>query len=515
MTSFDGELWGPGMEIVLRDALARLSQDIASLIDVEAGLQDAMIASRHADLLSDLRGVIDVDAGLAAIIAPGNDNAPAASSAEASSDELSAPRLRISIAELGQLRFLADGASSKIFAAPELRLPGSASAMVYKEFTSDRVNRARSASLAVAFRAELSPEERRELDRFSVWPRAVVEDSSGGGCGLLMPLVPAEYFIQRPDLGARYVTGRLRDMDALAGGSRQSKAGDVDFQDPDLTDRLFLLAHMVYALGWLHKHGWVFGDLSFRDAAFALEPPRLMLLGCDSAAPLADLHRRQVSTPGWEPPECSSAAVSSQQPGMRLQDEATDVYKLGLAILRCLAPSHDTATAASVGHLGRELDQDGVDLISRALSADRSRRPAARDLYRYLRRAASLRAAVPEIALAKLITPFVVDGSDALIEWMIKGATSVTVSVGDQQDILVDFAANPRGYAFQPHESGSVSIEAYNRFGTVSTHLGDVRLYELPSLTVSLGQIPRPQVTVVEPGSAEPVIAALATMKDQ
>jgi uncharacterized protein YegL len=44
--------------------------DLGALLDVEAGLRDAMVAARHTDLERDLRSVLDIEAGLEAIVAP-------------------------------------------------------------------------------------------------------------------------------------------------------------------------------------------------------------------------------------------------------------------------------------------------------------------------------------------------------------------------------------------------------------------------------------------------------------
>ena len=86
----------------------------------------------------------------------------------------------------------------------------------------------------------------------------------------------------------------------------QRQAAQIDLagrrQDPSAC---VLLAQLVYAIGRLHKHGWVFGDLSFKNAVFALDPPRMMLLDCDGAADLRDLGPQAgASTPCWDPPEC-------------------------------------------------------------------------------------------------------------------------------------------------------------------------------------------------------------------
>ncbi len=53
---------------------------------------------------------------------------------------------------------------------------------------------ARAARMAVDLRDGLDRNDRDLLDRLSAWPRALVEDDSGRVCGLLMPLLPDDFF---------------------------------------------------------------------------------------------------------------------------------------------------------------------------------------------------------------------------------------------------------------------------------------------------------------------------------
>ena len=189
-----------------------------------------------------------------------------------------------------------------------------------------------------------------------------------------------------------------------------------------------LLAQLVYAIGRLHKHGWVFGDLSFKNAAFALDPPRMMLLDCDGAASLTDQPRKQASTPFWDPPECSAGRRTVQR--QDLQDTLTDVYKLGLAILRCLIPGKGVASTRNPDRLTGQLDAEGAALVTRALDEDRSGRPTAKEVYAYLYKVVSPQVNAPEVRDARLVTPLCPRGMDARVEWQIGNADEVTVTAG-------------------------------------------------------------------------------------
>src|SRR5258706_8023443 len=197
-----------------------------------------------------------------------------------------------------------------------------------------------------------------------------------------------------------------------------------------------------------------------------------MLSDCDGAAALADTARKQSSTPYWDPPECPIAPPLGQRPQQDLQDTLTDTYKLGLVILRCLTPGKGAATSRSVDRLTGELDAAGVSLVTRALSANRTARPTARELYDYLYRVTSPRIAVPEVVFARLATPFRVRGQDVRIEWQINNAASVMISVGSTLRLQASLQRHPGGYVFRADQSGPVSIEVRNRFGTGQADLG-------------------------------------------
>jgi len=422
--------------------------------------------------------------------------------------------MKVGKAKLGQLTFLAKGGFGQVFWVNGFTLPGDQTPLAYKEFTAEHAVQARSARAAVEFREGLDPAERAELDYYCAWPRALVEEAHGVVCGLLMPLIPGEFFCRLAEADSGQMTSRPREMGWLIASAAQRREAQIDLREVDHTERLLLLAHLVYAVGRLHKHGWVFGDLSFKNAVFALDPPRVMLLDCDGAADLADTSRKQSSTPYWDPPECPIRLLPGQRRQQELQDSITDTYKLALAVLRCLTPGKGASTAKSPGRLGGELDAQGARLVTRALSADRASRPTAKELYAYLYSITTPRITPPEITAATLVTPILLRGLDARIEWKIAGAAHVTVSAGKNFTARVDLAAHSSGYAFQPDASGPVRLEASNRFGTVTTDLGEITLYDLPPFTVTCDYLPRPQIPAVEAFSLGPVAAILAGRPD-
>ena len=384
--------------------------------------------------------------------------------------------LTVKKADLGKLVPLAQGGFGQVFRVNSFLLPGNPAPLAYKEFTTAHAEQARSATTAVAFRAGLSDEDRADLDRCCAWPKALVEDPPGKVCGLLMPLIPAEFFCQQTDPDSGQPTSRPRSLAWLAASTKQRDAAKVDIPEIGRVERLVLLAYLVYAIGRLHRHGWVFGDVSASNAVFSLNPLRLMLIDCDGAAELSDRKRKQYSTPLWDPPECPLEPAPGQAVTQDLLDHKTDVYKIGLAILRCLTPGKGAASARKPARIDDELDATGKALLARALGQDRKDRPVAKDLYSYLRQLVLPMIAVPEVLAARLVTPVVVRGQDARVEWQIKGATHVLLSSGNGTGLSVDLTRHPRGYVFRPDASGPVMLEAGNRFGSVVADLGDLVL---------------------------------------
>ena len=387
---------------------------------------------------------------------------------------------------LGQLDPLAEGGFGKVYRTG-YHLPNDAADLVYKEFTRDHSLQAGSARAAVSFRDGLNPADKAELDSRTVWPRALVEEPRGTVKGLLMPLIPHEFFERMMDSDTGAMKDQPLEWSWLAASARQRAAAQLALRDVDKLERLVLLGKLIYPIAWLHKQGWVFGDVSFRNAVFTLDPPRVLLLDCDGAAPLSDRNRRQATTPFWEPPEF--------QPGTHnnLQDKRTDVYKLGLAILRCMAPGKGAASAKSPDRVIGALDAEGERLVADAVHRDPDKRPVARQLYDYFYRTVTAQILPPEVTMARLKNPYRVRGQDVRIDWQISNGTTVTVISGSQR-LVVNLAQRPDGYAFRPDESGPVAIEVASRFGSIRVELGDVTLFEIPPFKVNFDLLPTPQV---------------------
>jgi TIR domain len=339
----------------------------------------------------------------------------------------------VSYADIGQLTPLTESDRGRFFFLDDFHLPGTSVPLAYKEFTREHVRQARAARAAIEFRATLDPSVQPMLDERTAWPRALVERSdSKEVSGFLLPLLPKDHYCRLMDPVDAHVISTPRMMTWLISTARQRKAAGIDLVDVDKTERLMLLAQLSHAIGLLHGHDWVFGDLHFGKVTFALNPPRIKLLGCAGAATLLDLSRRQGSAPFWEPPELVlSVGKGTRHPGV--QDKSTDVYKLGLAILRSLTPGQGASMTTDSIRIKDELDDEGAALVAGALSPDRLHRPAADELCSYLSRIVSQRIGMPETLVIgqKMPEPLNTSGGHVFISYVSDDAEMVDNLQGD------------------------------------------------------------------------------------
>ena len=408
-------------------------------------------------------------------------------------------------ADLGSLTKISEGGYGAVYRVPSsFRLPTApATPLAYKEFTRDEAVQAEAARRSVLFRDLLPAGDRADLDRCAVWPLTLVEDK-GAVSGLLMPLIPPEFFFELNDAQSGQKTAQLRDLKWLNATGKQLAANGLS-AEADFTERLALLAQLVYCVARLHKQNWLFGDISFSNAAYAINPPRMILLDCDGASSVAEAALRPaVSTFGWEPPECAQLNFASK---------ATDVYKLGLAILRCLSPDGANATIKEPKWLAGQLDAAGVALIARALDHQPAPRPQAKELYHYLKAALDARIAPPRVLTATLLTPIRPRGSDVRVQFAVENVTEITITVGTAavMTVPVSVPGQPQVEAFPGQASGRVVLEAKNRFDSVRVDLGELEMFEVPQFDVAglIGALPRVAVPTLDSFNSDVLAPAL------
>ena len=158
----------------------------------------------------------------------------------------------------------------------------------------------------------------------------------------------------------------------------------VDIPHPDPTERLILLGKLVYAVGRLHKLGWVFGDISGKNAVWALRPPRVLLLDCDGAAPLSDQAGSRGSTPTWEPPEFGAPAARTAE--ARSANRGHRCVQARPGDPACADPDHPGQATRAGSLSARRLDVAGAVLTYARRRSRPGVRPTAKELYSHLQR---------------------------------------------------------------------------------------------------------------------------------
>jgi len=267
---------------------------------------------------------------------------------------------RASVGQLGAK--LGSGGQAVVYLAPELRLPDVTGELVYKEYKGDQVT-PNGLRAIVGVRSRLDARERARLDSMAAWPVRVVREH-GRICGVVMPLIADSFFQDRT-----LPTGRR---------SRDPREVQNLFVDPELAGRLGMpqlsmsqrfavCRDLAAVLALLHGNEVVFGDVNAKNALFRERPePMVMLVDCDavrirgSAAVV-----RQLNAPDWNPPEGS------------VLTQVTDLYKLGLFVVRVLNPGQQASVARDPRRVFDRLDPEGRALVVAAVGDVGSVRPSA------------------------------------------------------------------------------------------------------------------------------------------
>ncbi|MCT9934541.1 hypothetical protein N5079_30480 [Planotetraspora sp. A-T 1434] len=192
--------------------------------------------------------------------------------------------------------------------------------LVYKEYMpqAGHVNGMALAEL-VEFGRRQTAGEARALLAQCAWPVARVV-SGDRVTGFLMPHVPQEFY---GPIGGKL---KLVELQYLL---YEPNWAWRELHQPDITGRIEIATLAAKLIDLLHTHGWVVGDLSFRNLLWRPGPPyTIFMLDCDGlrrhgAEPVL----RQAHTPDWDDPHQPSSGP----------DLDTDRYKLALLVGRVLS----------------------------------------------------------------------------------------------------------------------------------------------------------------------------------
>lgn len=389
-------------------------------------------------------------------------------------------------AQLGQ------GGQARVFEAPDVQLADVAGPLVFKEYLSGRAPRVGPQRL-VALRNSADPVRRAELDARSAWPVRVVVDA-GVVVGLLLPRIPDPFFHDRL-LPSGTPVRHPREVQNLFIGP--DLAQNLGLPVPSPEQRLALCRDFAATVAFLHDDLRVaFGDINARNAIFRLDAePMVMFVDCDAARRFGDMAAvPQLNAPDWDPPE-----------GGDVLSRSTDLYKLGLFVLRCLTPGHGSSVNRDPEAARHVLDAAGMDLLRSAVDGPPGQRPSATQWVRYLRRSLGEAVAPPRLLDVRLNRTMVAAGEPLTVTWVAEETDEVVVSGSGCPLVAAD--GDTGTVDVYPARTGSLQITARNVLGEDIRVTAPVGVFDVPS--AQWPPVPMPRPDLPDLARAFPDVAAL------
>lgn len=405
--------------------------------------------------------------------------------------------------ELGPLSKLGDGAVGAVYRT-SYRLPTYPNALAYKEVHTHISEKEQRQALSgmhrvTRFRQSLGARDRAILDEYAAWPLEMVMDK-GQPVGCLMPLIPSDFFAQVNPPGGqpKSIPRGLEYLSATEIGNQRS--GFSRSEMDAFSDRLTIvavIAKLVYTIAFLHKHGIVYGDISLKNAVFALNPPRVMILDCDSVAELHDSKRRQANSPFFDAPEFKNRGTDSFARGdPHLQDTKTDVYKLGLCVVRSLCRGVGATQVRTIKAIEPYLDADSASCLRAALEANPAARPTAKQLYIALASFVKSKVQPPTIISFRAAPTVLPRGHDAVFLWEVAGATGAYLHGPNGFTAPVDPTWGR--YTVTVDHSGFYTLEIQRRGYRVTQQSEALQVFDIPEFVLSEHLPPFPTIPSLE-----------------
>jgi hypothetical protein len=413
---------------------------------------------------------------------------------------LSSARARLAVEQklLGPLgNEVGSGGEATVYDLPTFRLPGVSDLLLYKEYRDPAIDRGGLWTL-VEKREKLTDTDRHRLGELAAWPLRVVVEQ-GSVVGAVLPKIGPAYFEKVTLQGSGKQESHLNlVMNLFIADDLLRRLGRAV---PSEEQRLWLCREFAGALAFYHDNlEVVFGDISPNNAVYRLGPsPAVAFIDCDGARPISHAGA-QCNTPDWVPPEGELLSVAS------------DLYKLGLFILRSLSPGPGASNLTDPAKIGVRLNQTGAAMLASALSTDMRGRPSAREWYRYLSRFLGHPVEPPKIRHAGLDTDHVLLGRPCTLSWQVDDAVTVEVQHGGENHRF-DGRAGAGTQQITLTETGYVQVRAVNDIGSDHTIIGPVAVVSPPPqvrVPVPLPEPPWPTSDVPDlPGYDVPTFPVL------
>lgn len=398
----------------------------------------------------------------------------------------------LTVGDLGPLGAkLGSGGQAEVFDLPALTLPDMPGALVYKRYKPGRAP-AHGLRKIIALRTRLQTEPAKlaRLDAASTWPLRQVAGTGGALQGVVLRRIP-DSFMHDVRVPSGAVKRGIREVQFLfIPPDRALRGGTLT---PTPNERLTICRDFAAILAFLHGDLKVaFGDINARNAVFRLgEEPTVMFVDCDAVRSVGEMAvAPQLNAPDWEPPEGSNPL-----------SRGTDLYKLGLFVLRCLTPDQNSSINRDPNHARGVLDTHGLTLLTKAIRGAPAERPSAEEWHRYFRRALGEALAPPTLDQVELDRTIVAAGEPLTLSWSAQEADTVEASGVGIPETSVPGTAGSGTIILHPTRTGRITVTAHNKLGDDSKEAGPVAVFDIPSfqdLPVPMPQLNLPRLSPME-----------------
>jgi hypothetical protein len=407
--------------------------------------------------------------------------------------------IRVREADLGAKALIGGGTATDVHRLDSFTVPGHHGGLAFVRVRDRAAAHWDSAAISrlVALRWQLDARERAILDGVAAWPLAVVEGDGGAVVGCLVPLAAHPfYYVPSDDKRADKAPQHAKWL--VVAPKRARRAGAVAVGERDVVARSTVLARVCLLLELLHRQGVVFGDVSERSVLFGVgDVAEAFVVGCEGAA-FAGEGALQRNSAGWAAPETfggesgeageggeighDAKTDASMSTAPSVQTVATDRYKLGLLILRVLAPAGDgLERSRDADRIRSVLDGTGQRMMTRALGDEPNERPSASEWYAYLRGVIIENLSAPVIGRVEVSPALVAEGDEVRLEVELTGAQRLTIEMPGRADITREVGSRVVSERFTARQSGRIGVRATNEHGEVVALSNQVRVLPVPS----------------------------------
>jgi hypothetical protein len=361
---------------------------------------------------------------------------------------------------------LSRGGQATVFELPHFTVPDARGELVYKQYHQPPTSAADLWKI-VALRDGLEPAVRARLDAIASWPCRVVTLPDGTVNGVVLPRIEKSYMDTLTLPSGRTKPSPREVLNLFVPADRM---GSVGRPVPTGEERLAVCRDFAAGLSFLHERlGIVFGDVNAKNELWRLgERPMVMFLDCDAVRPRGSVAAtKQLNAPDWDPPERTAL------------NRTTDLYKLGLFVLRALTPAKQASTRRDPAAAAGVLDGAGLDLLSRAVGPVPQARPSAWDWTVYLSRLLGDPVAPPSLDVVSLDRRVVLTGHPVEVRWRATGAVWLDIVVPGGV-VRVDGRQGTGAASIVPSHTGPVVVRVGNDYGTAERPLGTVTVAAMP-----------------------------------